>query len=61
MDFRAHILIGVGAIGRPKSPTCPALAQIPAASSPDPIKHAAVLGPVKMLWGSSGETYLSLH
>jgi hypothetical protein len=36
-------------------------AQIPAASSPDPIQPAAVLGPVKMLWGSSGETYLSLH
>jgi hypothetical protein len=31
------------------------------ASSPDPVEDATVLGPIKMLWGSSGETYLSLH
>jgi hypothetical protein len=31
------------------------------ASSPEPVKAATVLGPIKMLWGSSGETYLSLH
>jgi hypothetical protein len=28
---------------------------------PDPLEGATVLGPVKMLWGSGGETYLSLH
>jgi hypothetical protein len=31
------------------------------ASSPEPVKDATVLGPIKMLWGSSGEAYLSLH
>jgi hypothetical protein len=31
------------------------------ASSPDPVEDATALGPIKMLWGSSGETYLSLH
>ena len=31
------------------------------ASSPDPVEDATVLGQIKMLWGSSGETYLSLH
>ena len=39
----------------------PAKRRFRSASSPEPLKHAAVLGPVKMLWGSSGETYLSLH
>jgi hypothetical protein len=31
------------------------------ASSPEPVKDATVLGPIKMLWGGSGSIYPSLH